>query len=174
MQKEDLFENYINSYVDFPKKGILFRDISPILQEPKIFKNLIKKMSSADFFKICDCIIAVDARGFIFGSAIALNIEKPLIMARKPGKLPGELSEKSYNLEYGKNSLSIQKNLLSKYKNFAIVDDLLATGGTVDCISKILKEANRNFVGLSVVVELEFLKGREKFSAPVSSELIFK
>ena len=173
MQKENLFENYIKSYVDFPKKGILFRDISPILEEPKIFKKLICNMSSADFFKTADCIIGVDARGFIFGSAIAINIEKPLIMARKPGKLPGDLSEKSYDLEYGNNSLSIQKNLLLKYKNFAIVDDLLATGGTVDCISRILKEANKNIVGLSVVIELEFLKGREKFSAPVSSELIF-
>lgn len=173
MPEDNLFENYIKNYIDFPKKGILFKDISPILQDPKIFKKLIENMSSAKLFKMCDCIIAVDARGFVFGSAIAFNIEKPLIMARKPGKLPGKLSEKSYNLEYGKNSLSIQKDVLSKYNNFAIVDDLLATGGTVDCIFQILKESNKNIVGLSVVIELEFLKGRERFSFPVSSEMIF-
>jgi len=173
MQQNNTLENYIKNYLDFPKKGILFRDISPILQEPKIFKKLIENMSSAKLFKNCDCIIAVDARGFIFGTAIAINIDKPLIMARKPGKLPGDLAEKSYNLEYGMNSLSIQKELISKYNNFAIVDDLLATGGTVDCISQILKESNKNTVGLSVVIELEFLKGRERFSFPVSSEMIF-
>ncbi len=166
-------KDYIKSYIDFPKKGIFFRDILPILEEPKVFQNLIKNMSTKSFFKDCDCIIAIDARGFIFGTAIALSLQKPLLLARKPGKLPGELTEKSYNLEYGTNSLSIQKEALLKYNNFVIVDDLLATGGTVRCVQEILKELNKKVIGLSVVVELKELQGSKFFSFPVSSEISF-
>ncbi len=173
MEKVDLIKDYIKTYIDFPKKGIFFRDIFPILEEPTVFKNLINNMSKQSFFKECDCIIAIDARGFIFGTGIALNLEKPLIVARKPGKLPGELIEKSYKLEYGTNSLSIQKDALLKYKKFAIVDDLLATGGTVGCINEIIKKLNKKIIGLSVVVELKDLKGSSKLSFPVSSEISF-
>ena len=173
MEDNSSLKDYIKSYVDFPKKGIFFRDILPILEEPTVFRNLITNMSKKSFFKDCDCIIAIDARGFIFGTAIALSIQKPLLVARKPGKLPGNLIEKSYSLEYGTNSLSIQEEALSKYNNFVIVDDLLATGGTVRCVQEILKELNKVVIGLSVVVELKELKGSKNFSFPVSSELSF-
>ena len=159
MEKVNPLKEFIKTYIDFPKKGIFFKDIFPILEKP--------------FFKECDCIIAIDARGFIFGTALALNLEKPLIVARKPGKLPGELIEKSYNLEYGSNSLSIQKDALSKYNRFVIVDDLLATGGTVRCVHEIVKKLNKKIVGLSVVVELKDLNGRSNISFPVSSEISF-
>ena len=122
----------IDTYKDFPCKGIEFKDVLGIIQEPKIFKELIFKMSSSQIIKNAEAIISIDARGFIFGSAISLQSSKPMIVARKPGKLPGELFEENYSLEYGENSLSVQKKALQKYKNFAIVDDLLATGGTVN------------------------------------------
>ena len=162
----------IDSYKDFPKKGIEFKDILGIIQEPGIFKELILKMSSSKIIKNAEAIISIDARGFIFGSAISLQSAKPMIVARKPGKLPGELVGKDYSLEYGENSLSIQKKALHKYKSFVIVDDLLATGGTANCVSEILNSNNKEVVGILVVAELSDLKGRLKLDFPVESYLI--
>ena len=99
----------------------------PILSEPKVFASLINKMIQLESFKEAEAILAIDSRGFLFGSAMALLSSKPLIVARKPGKLPGELIERSYQLEYGNNSLSIQKEALKKFQSYTIVDDLLAT-----------------------------------------------
>ena len=104
-------EDLIQIYEDFPKKGILFRDILEILQEPDVFKELILKMSLSEIVKNSEAIISIDARGFVFGSAIAFHTLKPMIFARKPGKLPGAIIKKTYNLEYGENSLSIKKKL---------------------------------------------------------------
>jgi len=100
-------EELISTYKDFPKKGINFKDVLEIIQEPQVFNDLIHKMSSSQIVKKSEAIISIDARGFIFGSAIALQSSKPLIAARKPGKLPGELITEKYKLEYGENSLSI-------------------------------------------------------------------
>ena len=162
----------IKDHLDFPIKGIVFKDILPLLQQPEIFSKVIEDMSKSKIFKNSEAIISIDARGFIFGTAISLNLSKPMIVARKPGKLPGDLIEKSYDLEYGKNSLAIQKDSIKQYNSFAIVDDLLATGGTVKCVSEMLKEFNKEVSGLSVVIELEELKGRDKFNFPVESEIL--
>ena len=166
-------EELISTYKDFPKKGIYFRDVLEIIQEPEVFNELILRMSSSEILKKSEAIISIDARGFIFGSAIALRSSKPMIVARKPGKLPGEIVTKKYNLEYGENSLSIQKNSLRKYNTYAIVDDLLATGGTVECVANILKRNEKKILGLLTVVELVRLKGRSKFNFPVESSVSF-
>ena len=160
---------FIDTYKDFPKKGIEFKDVLGIMQDPGIFKELILEMSSSQIIKNAEAIISIDARGFIFGTAISLHVSKPMIVARKPGKLPGELVEKNYSLEYGENTLSIQKKALQKYSSYAIVDDLLATGGTVNCVSKILKSNNKEVTGVLVVVELEDLKARKNLDIPVNS-----
>ncbi len=162
-------DDLITTYEDFPKKGISFKDVLGIVQEPAVFRELILEMSSSQIIKNSEAIISIDARGFIFGSAISLQASKPMIVARKPGKLPGELFEKNYNLEYGKNSLSIQKKALNKFNSYAIVDDLLATGGTVNCVSDILESNNKKIEGILVVVELMQLKGRLKLNFPVES-----
>ena len=167
-------DELIDTHKDFPKKGIEFKDVLGIIQDPKVFKELILKMSSSQIIKKAEAIISIDARGFIFGSAIALQTSKPMIVARKPGKLPGEILKENYSLEYGENSLSIQKKALKKYNSFAIVDDLLATGGTVNCVSKILQSKNKEVTGLLVVVELMKLQGRLKFNFPVESSIIFE
>ena len=99
----------IETYKDFPSTGIEFKDVLGIIQEPNIFKELILKMASSQIIKNAEAIISIDARGFIFGSAISLQASKPMIVARKPGKLPGELFKEDYSLEYGENSLSVQK-----------------------------------------------------------------
>ena len=163
----------IETYKDFPRKGIEFKDVLGIVQEPKIFKELILKMSSSQIIKNAEAIISIDARGFIFGSAISLQASKPMIVARKPGKLPGELVKGDYSLEYGQNSLSVQKKALQKYKTFAIVDDLLATGGTVNCVSKLLESNQKEVVGLLVVVELTKLKRKLKLDFPIESVVNF-
>ena len=164
---------YINDYPDFPKEGILFRDLSPILAKPKLFSELIDKMSSSSIIKQADALVSIDARGFIFGSAIALKTLKPMIIARKPGKLPGELSESAYSLEYAENSLSIQKDAVKGFKKFAIIDDLLATGGTVQCVNKILKSLDKDVSGISVVVELKDLNARSNISFPIDSQVVY-
>ena len=161
----------ISTYKDFPKKGINFKDVLEIIQEPEVFNELILKMSSSQILKQSEAIISIDARGFIFGSAIALKSSKPMIVARKPRKLPGEIVTEKYNLEYGENSLSIQINSLRKYNSYAIVDDLLATGGTVDCVANLLKRNDKKIIGLLTVVELVSLKGRSKFNFPVESSI---
>ena len=162
-------EDLILTYKDFPKKGIDFKDVLEILQYPEIFHDLIVKMSSNEFLKNAEAIISIDARGFIFGSAVALQLSKPMIVARKPGKLPGHILTREYDLEYGKNSLSIQSNALKKLNSFAIIDDLLATGGTVNCVSSMLQDQRKEILGLITVIELNKLQGRSKFDFPVQS-----
>ena len=162
----------ILTYKDFPKKGIEFKDVLEILKYPDIFQELILKMSTNKFLKNAEAIISIDARGFIFGSAIALESSKPMIVARKPGKLPGHTLTREYDLEYGKNSLSIQKNALKKFNSFVIVDDLLATGGTVNCVSRLLQDQKKEILGLITVVELIELKGRLKLDFPVDSMIL--
>ena len=165
-------DKLIDTYKDYPKKGIEFKDVLGIIQEPKVFKELILKMSSSQIIEKAEAIISIDARGFIFGSAISLQASKPMIVARKPGKLPGEIIEKSYSLEYGQNSLSIQKKALQKYNSYAIVDDLLATGGTANCVSNILSENDKEVAGLLVVVELIKLEARLKLKFPIESTIV--
>ena len=166
-------EDLILTYQDFPKKGIDFKDILEILQYPDIFQELILKLSSNQLLNNAEAIISIDARGFIFGSAVALESSKPMIVARKPGKLPGPLLTREYDLEYGKNSLSIQKNALKKFNSYVVIDDLLATGGTVNCVSKLLQEQRKKVVGLITVVELSKLKGRSKLDFPAYSIISF-
>ena len=165
-------ESLINTYYDFPKKGIAFKDVLGIIQDKDVFRELILKMSSNQIIKDAEAIISIEARGFIFGSAISFQASKPMIAARKPGKLPGELVQEKYSLEYGNDSLSIQKDALNKFGSFAIVDDLLATGGTVECAAKLVNKNEKVVTGLLTVVELLELKGRQKFNFPVESILL--
>ena len=161
----------IKTYHDFPKKGIAFKDVLGIIQDSEVFRNLILQMSSNEIIVNSEAIISIEARGFIFGSAISFQASKPMIFARKPGKLPGELIKEKYDLEYGQDSLSIQKEAMGKFNSYAIVDDLLATGGTVDCVARLLHKNNKKISGLLTVIELKDLDGRSKFNFPVKSIL---
>ena len=161
----------IANYPDFPKKGITFKDISPVIADQELFSDLIEKVSAYSFFAKTEAIIAIDARGFIFGSAIAKTIKKPLIMARKKNKLPGTLIENNYGLEYGKDTLSIQESSINSFDKYVIVDDLLATGGTAQCVCDILKRKNKIVLALSVIIELTKLNGAIKVGTKVYSEV---
>ena len=147
-------ESLIKTYNDFPQKGIAFKDILGIIQDPEVFRELILKMSSNKVIKSSEAIISIEARGFIFGSAISLQASKPMIVARKPGKLPGELIKENYYLEYGESTLSIQKKSLEKFSSYAIVDDLLATGGTIECVANLIRKSGKDVMGSVTVVEL--------------------
>ena len=166
-------EKFISTYENYPKAGVIFRDVIEIAQHPSIFRYLVSKMAKSKIIKESEAIISIDARGFIFGSAISIEASKPMIVARKPGKLPGELVTKKYSLEYGENSLSIQKKSLKKYNSFAIIDDLLATGGTVNCVSELLNNNDKKVAGLLVVAELSKLNGKSRFNFPVESFISF-
>ena len=164
-------ESLIKTYSDFPKKGIAFKDILGIMQDPEVFRELILKMSSNKVIKSSEAIISIEARGFIFGSAISLQTSKPMIVARKPGKLPGELIKENYNLEYGKSTLSIQKESLEKFNSYVIIDDLLATGGTIECVANLIRKSGKKVNGSVTVVELTELHGRCRLDFPIESML---
>ena len=125
-----------------------------------------------EIYENTDAIVAIDSRGFIFGSAIANKLKKPLILARKKDKLPGLLIQKDYGLEYGQDSLSLQLSSISNFQKFVIVDDLLATGGTAKCIFDLLSSKNKTILGLHVVIELSALQGKKVLNCPVLSEVI--
>ena len=165
-------ESLIKTYNDFPQKGVAFKDILGIMQDPEVFRELILKMSSNKLIKGSEAIISIEARGFIFGSAISLQTSKPMIVARKPGKLPGELIKENYYLEYGKSTLSIQKESVKKFNSYVIIDDLLATGGTIECVANLIRKSGKEVIGSVTVVELVELNGRSRFDFPVESMLI--
>ena len=154
------------------QKGINFKDLFGILWEPNIFWGLIDRMASSQEIQDSDAILAIEARGFIFGSAIAFHSGKPMIVARKPNKLPGNLIMKKYDLEYGSNTLSIQEESIKKYQRFSVVDDVLATGGTAKCISDLISSAGKEVAGYCMVVEIKSLNGRNKLKSPVNSQLL--
>ncbi len=167
------FQALVSSYRDFPRKGIIFKDLLGILQDPESFRELIYMMSENEIIKNCEAIASIDARGFIFGSSIAFNVGKPMVVLRKPGKLPGELKTANYELEYGKSSLSIQKRSIENFYSFSIVDDLLATGGTANCAYSLLKGLNKEVTGISVVAELVSLNARKNLKFNVDSQIKF-
>ena len=166
---ENQLHKHIDTYPNFPKEGINFKDITPIFRNPKVFDMVIDKFAEFESSHKADALIAIDARGFLFGSALSARLKKPLILARKPGKLPGDLTTRTYKLEYGENSLSLQNKSLDSYQSFCIIDDLLATGGTVNCVKKIIESKNKKITGLIIVIELLGLNGSKNFNFPVNS-----
>ncbi len=164
-------ESLIKTYKNFPKQGIAFKDVLGIIQDAEVFRELILKMASNNIVKNSEAIISIEARGFIFGSAISFQASKPMLVARKPGKLPGELIQEKYNLEYGEDSLYIQKEAIKKFNSYLIIDDILATGGTAQCVANLIYKNGSDVSGLLTVVELIDLDGRSKFDFPVESIL---
>jgi len=154
-------KNYIAEIQDFPKKWIIFKDISPLLQNPKALLYVIEQLS--ENIKNADKIVWLDARWFIFGSLVAYKLQKPFIMLRKKWKLPWECESISYDLEYGSNSFEIQKNAIKKWEKIAIVDDLLATWWSAKAACDLVEKLWAQVDSLNFVIELDFLNGREKF-----------
>jgi adenine phosphoribosyltransferase len=154
----------IREVPDFPKKGILFYDITTLLKDKTGFATLIDLFSENYIGKQVDLVLGMEARGFIFGPALAYRLNAGFVPVRKPGKLPAETLKVSYDLEYGSNCLEIHKDAIQKGQRVLIVDDLLATGGTAVATTQLVRELGGIVAGLGFVVELDFLKGREKLS----------
>ena len=155
-------KKYISEIPDFPKKGINFKDISPILESSEALEFVINSFEIANAWKI-DKIVGLDARGFIFGSILAYKMKIPFIMLRKKGKLPWECEQISYDLEYWSNTFEIQKQAINSWDKIAIVDDLLATGWSAKAAIDLVEKLGWVVESLNFVIELEFLKAREKF-----------
>ena len=155
-------KKYIASIPDFPKQGILFRDMTPLLQDNEALTCALDKM--AEFAKElnADVIVGPEARGFIFGTPVAYKLNIGFVPVRKPGKLPRKTVEFKYDLEYGTNTLCIHEDALKKGQTVVIIDDLLATGGTVEAAVKLIEKLGGTVVGLAFLMELDDLNGREK------------
>ena len=163
------FDQWIKCYPDFPKEGILFRDISPLLASPEGMSMVKKEFVSLISDWKPDLIAGIDARGFLFSSLIGEAMNIGTLMIRKSGKLPGQVIERSYDLEYGSNTLAMQKTNSLKGKKVIIMDDLLATGGTLMCARELIESQGALVCGCAVVVELSFLRGSELLECPVVS-----
>lgn len=154
----------IRSVPDFPKKGILFRDISPVLADARTFRVAVEDMARP-VRSSCEYFAAVESRGFIFGSAVADISGKGLVLLRKPGKLPPPVIRKDYTLEYGNDSLEIQADVMPKGSKVVLVDDVLATGGTAKASIELLRESGMEVTGAIFLIDLPFLGGSDKLSA---------
>lgn len=155
-------KNLIREIPDWPKKGILFYDITTLLKDKVGFATLIDKFSEFYMNHKIDLVLGMEARGFIFGPALAYRLNAGFVPVRKPGKLPAETVRCEYALEYGNNALEVHKDAIRQGERVLIVDDLLATGGTAEATAKLASSLGAEIAGLGFVVELDFLKGREK------------
>jgi len=158
----DGLKKLIREVPDFPKKGILFYDITTLLKDKLGFALLIDALSEHYIGKEIDLVLGMEARGFIFGPALAYRLNAGFVPVRKPGKLPAETVKVSYELEYGSNSLEVHKDAIRKGDRVLIVDDLLATGGTAVATAELASGLGAQIAGLAFVVELDFLRGRER------------
>ncbi|MFC1668567.1 adenine phosphoribosyltransferase [Chlamydiota bacterium] len=158
------FKKYIRDISDFPKKGIIFKDITPLLKDPSAFKALIELLTKRYESKNIDYVIAVEARGFILGAALAYSLGVGFIPVRKEGKLPAQVCSISYQLEYGVDTLEIHKNDIETDSRIVIIDDVLATGGTISAVVNLLDEMQATIIEIAFLIELTFLNGREKLA----------
>ncbi len=154
-------KKYIYDIPNFPKEGILFRDITPLLNNGEAYKYAVNQMVEYAKKVKATKILAPEARGFLFGTCVAYELGIPFVPVRKPGKLPREIISEKYDLEYGTNEISIHKDAINPKEKILIVDDLLATGGTVNAVTKLVERCNAEVVGMAFAVELVDLKGRE-------------
>ena len=155
-------KQYIRDIPDFPKKGIIFKDITTLLKEPAPFKYVIDSIVSEYKDKNINKVVSVEARGYIFGGAVAYNLNCGFVPVRKPGKLPSETFAIEYTLEYGTNTIEIHKDALKTDERVLIFDDLLATGGTVQATCQLVEKLGAKIIGCAFLINLTFLKGSEK------------
>lgn len=155
------YKDYIETIPDFPSQGVLFRDITPLLADGDAFRSACKELADfADKLGV-DVIVGPESRGFIFGSAVAAMLNKGFVPVRKPGKLPRETKSVSYDLEYGSNELHMHLDAIKPGQKVVILDDLLATGGTINATIDLIQQLGGEVVGCGFMIELNDLKGRE-------------
>ena len=161
-KKMKKLEEYIRSIPDFPEPGIIFRDVTSVLQDPDGLQLAIDSMQKCMEGLDVDVIVGLESRGFLFGAPIAYNLHKPFVLVRKKGKLPCETISRSYDLEYGSAEIEIHKDAVKPGQKVVLVDDLIATGGTVEAAARLVEDLGGEIVKIVFLMELEGLKGREK------------
>ena len=157
-------EEYVVSIPDFPEKGIIFRDVTSVLQDAEGLKLAVDTMQGLIADLDFDVVVGPESRGFIFGTPIAYNTHKPFVLIRKKGKLPRETVSIDYDLEYGKATIEMHKDSIKSGQKVLIVDDLIATGGTTEAMIKLIESLGGEVVGIVVMIELAGLEGRKKLS----------
>lgn len=158
------YKTFIREVPDFPKPGILFYDITPLLKDPKIFRRILDDFTEKYKTANIDKVVGIESRGFIVGSPLAYHLNAGFVPVRKPGKLPADVYEVKYNLEYGSNSLAIHRDAIGMGERVLIVDDLLATGGTAAATVHLIRQLGGDIASVVFLVELSFLSGREKLN----------
>ena len=155
-------KDVIRDVKDFPKPGIVFKDITPLLLRPELFAHTVDRLADFTRQKESDVVLAAEARGYLWGAAVAYKLALPLVIVRKIGKLPHKTISHTYELEYGTDTLEIHEDAIRKGQRVMLVDDLLATGGTIEACAKLVERLDGVIAGCAFVIELSFLKGREK------------
>lgn len=168
------FKKHIRDVQDFPREGICFHDITPLLQNGAAFSGAVDRMceiaNGADF----DTVAAIESRGFIFGAALCRKVGKGMVLVRKMGKLPASTQAESYDLEYGTDTLEVHKDAVKKGERVLIVDDLLATGGTAEATGRLIRNVGGTVAGYVFLIELTGLSGASKLKEPVFSVMQFE
>lgn len=160
----ELVKSMIRDVHDFPKPGIIFKDITTALKEPQTFKRIIDFFTEEYQDKKIDYVAGIESRGFMFGAPLAYNIGAGFIVIRKPGKLPALVEKVTYDLEYGSDTLEIHADAIEPGKRVLIIDDLLATGGTAAAACQLVEKVGGEIISIAFVIELDFLNGREKLA----------
>lgn len=169
-ERIELLKSHIRDVPDFPKPGILFKDITPLLAAPKAFVSALDLFAEHWAGEKLDAVVGIESRGFIFGAALAARTGVAFVPARKPGKLPAAVDRVEYALEYGTDAIEMHQDALEPGDRVVLVDDLIATGGTAAAALELISRRGATCVGAGFVIELDFLKGREKLGdAPVLS-----
>jgi adenine phosphoribosyltransferase len=158
---------------DKPHNGVVFKDIGPVMRDVDVFNYAIDVMVRPWLEEDISAIGMLDARGFIFGTAIAIDLGVPFFMIRKSGKLPGPVHEEDYSLEYGKSTIAIAHDAFEEGSRVLLVDDVLATGGTAAAAARLVTRAGGEVVGLAALIELSYCKGREVFKHPISACVVY-
>lgn len=165
-------KNIIRDIPDFPKKGIIFKDITTLLADAKSFQRMVDLLAHRYIGRQIDKVVGVEARGFLIGAALAYKLGAGIVLVRKPGKLPAETFRKTYDLEYGTDTLEIHTDAIKKGERVLIADDLLATGGTVEAVVDLVNSMGGEIVECSFLAELEFLGGRNRLPAGKAFSLL--
>jgi len=169
---EAYLKGYIHDVPDFPKEGIVFKDITPLLKDAQAFKRTIDAFCDQVRDQQVNTVVGIESRGFIFGAAVALQLGAGFVPVRKIGKLPRSTNKVSYSLEYGEATLEVHQDAIDPDSTVLVVDDVLATGGTARAVQDLVSEKSAHLIGFSFVLELDFLSGRDKLSgAPIHSLL---
>ena len=165
---------YIRDVPDFPKKGIIFKDITPLLKSPQAFSSVIQNLADRYRPLKLDAVVAIESRGFIFGGALARELGVAFVPVRKPGKLPWKSIQQSYELEYGTDKLEIHEDSFARGAQALILDDVLATGGTAAATAQLVEKAGGQVLEAAFLIDLTFLNGRQKLkNIPVYSIIQF-